>query len=107
MLRARGAPTLPFLDELADELAGSAGGPGGRPRAPGSLSRRRSGSTYQSTTNIAAAAALVTTVATPPKRTSVISMIAPVIASARKPRPAIAKRLARKTSSALLLVGGR
>ena len=46
----------------------------------------------------APAAPVIAVVAAVPKRTSVISTIAPVIASARKARPAIAKRLARKTS---------
>ena len=41
----------------------------------------------------------VTTVATVPKRTSVISMIAPVIARAREVSPAIVSLLARKTRS--------
>ena len=99
--RPRAAPPRRPRPALPQRAGGSAGGAAGgserAARAPCGLNRRRSGSRYQSTTNIASAAALVTTVAMPPKRTSVISMIAPVIASARKPRPAIAKRLARKT----------
>ena len=91
-------PDLPFLDELEAALKGLRADRAGGGTASGSLNRRRcSGSRYQSTANIASAAVLVTTVATVPNSTSVISMIAPVIASARKPRPAIAKRFARKT----------
>ena len=94
------APELPLTDEFADEMVGLWGD---RFRAVDVLSRlkrRRSGSTYQRAAKIASRGdAGDDRVAAVPKSTSVISMIAPVIARARKERPAIVKRLARKTSS--------
>ena len=98
------APELPFLDGLEAELSALRAERAAPSRLLPQLSRRCSGNAYQNTAKTATVATVVITVAAVPKRTSVISMIAPVIASARKVSPAIAKRLRVEDQLALLLV---